>query len=174
MTVALPAADAFSSESAYTPHVSEGMTLKHKMNFLSFHRCLWRGRCFRSNRNHSRCWCKRLRRTNYGSRWYETIWSPRSNISLYGETAPITLYDNFKIFAIGTDWVLSGSMNTNREKLGETINTNHYNSYFSYRDLWAMATINGAKAMNMEDKLGVLHVGTTRHRDIQAERFGTL
>ncbi|HSP00085.1 MAG TPA: hypothetical protein VLN90_01345, partial [Thioalkalivibrio sp.] len=40
------------------------------------------------------------------------IWSPRSNISLYGNTAQVTLYDNVGLnIALSTDWTPSGSMN---------------------------------------------------------------
>ena len=44
------------------------------------------------------------------------IWSPRSNISLYGHTAAVTLYDILgAAIALGTDWSASGSMNMLRE-----------------------------------------------------------
>jgi imidazolonepropionase-like amidohydrolase len=40
------------------------------------------------------------------------IWSPRSNVSLYGNTAPLTEYRYAGVtVALGTDWLPSGSMN---------------------------------------------------------------
>ncbi|XXT15455.1 hypothetical protein WME94_34920 [Sorangium sp. So ce429] len=44
------------------------------------------------------------------------VWSPRSNIDLYGNTAPIALYANLGVpIVLGTDWLPSGSMNMARE-----------------------------------------------------------
>ena len=44
------------------------------------------------------------------------IWSPRSNVALYGDTAPVTLYDRMGVnIGLGTDWLISGSMNMLRE-----------------------------------------------------------
>ena len=38
------------------------------------------------------------------------VWSPRSNISLYGNTAQVTLLDTVGVrLAMGTDWTPSGS-----------------------------------------------------------------
>ena len=91
------------------------------------------------------------------------VWSPRSNVSLYGDTAPVTLYHKLGVpIAIGTDWVLSGSMNTNRElACAQYLNTNYYGGYFSYQDLWQMGTLNGAKATGMDAYIGSLSTGKT-------------
>lgn len=44
------------------------------------------------------------------------VWSPRSNVALYGNTAPVTLLDTMGVgLVLGTDWLLSGSMNLARE-----------------------------------------------------------
>ncbi|HRE01220.1 MAG TPA: hypothetical protein PLV68_07950, partial [Ilumatobacteraceae bacterium] len=40
------------------------------------------------------------------------IWSPRTNISLYGETARVSVAHRFGVrIALGTDWIASGSAN---------------------------------------------------------------
>jgi len=89
------------------------------------------------------------------------IWSPRSNISLYGNTAPVTLLDTLGVnIGLGTDWTPSGSINMLRElTCADEMNRNHFNGWFSARQLWEMATINNAIAMGMEEGIGSLAVG---------------
>ena len=86
------------------------------------------------------------------------IWSPRSNISLYGHTASVTLYDLLGSgIALGTDWTASGSMNMLREiQCADELNSNHYNGYFSDAELWNMATYNGALLLGYGDILGAI------------------
>ena len=44
------------------------------------------------------------------------IWSPRSNVRLYGDTARVTVAARLGVrIALGTDWMPSGSMNLLRE-----------------------------------------------------------
>ena len=93
----------------------------------------------------------------------KVIWSPRSNVVLYGATAPVTLFDTLGIpIALGTDWLASGSMNMLRElACADYLDTNHYGDHFSDRDLWAMATHNGALAVGGELAIGELALGST-------------
>ncbi len=89
------------------------------------------------------------------------VWSPRSNVSLYGNTAPVTMYHNQGInIAMGTDWVLSGSANMVREMAcADYMNKKHYGSFFKASDIWRMATENSARALKVEDKIGFLKNG---------------
>lgn len=89
------------------------------------------------------------------------IWSPRTNITLYGETARVTEYDRMGVsIAIGTDWVSTGSMNMLRElQCADELDTTYFDDHFSDEALWLMATRNAAAAMNMDDVIGVLAVG---------------
>jgi cytosine/adenosine deaminase-related metal-dependent hydrolase len=89
------------------------------------------------------------------------IWAPRSNISLYGNTAPVTelRYAGVPI-ALGTDWLPSGSMNMLRElACADAVNRKYFAGTFSDADLFAMATLNGATAAGFEDQIGSLTVG---------------
>ena len=44
------------------------------------------------------------------------VWSPRSNIALYGHTANVTLLDRLGVnIALSSDWLPSGSMNMLRD-----------------------------------------------------------
>lgn len=89
------------------------------------------------------------------------IWSPRTNIALYGNTAPVTLFHTLGVLVgMGTDWTVSGSMNMLRElKCADHLNAVHYGGFFSARDLWRMATINNATALRLAELVGSLSVG---------------
>jgi hypothetical protein len=89
------------------------------------------------------------------------IWSPRSNLSLYGDMSPVTAYQAAGVrIALGTDWLPSGSMNMLRElACADGLNQQFLGAPFTDRDLWEMATTNGAIAPGFEAELGSLEVG---------------
>jgi cytosine/adenosine deaminase-related metal-dependent hydrolase len=89
------------------------------------------------------------------------IWSPRTNVDLYGNTAPITMLDAQGVMiSLGTDWVISGSMNTLRElKCADSLNQKYYDKHFSDSDIWKMATFNAAIATGAKSVLGQLSPG---------------
>jgi len=91
----------------------------------------------------------------------QIIWSPRSNISLYGFTAQVTTFKRFGgTIALGTDWTYSGSANTLRElACADQYNRNNLGGFFSDKQLHDMATINGAIATGNGGLLGSLEVG---------------
>ena len=89
------------------------------------------------------------------------VWSPRSNISLYGNTAPAVMYDQLGVqIALGTDWLPSGSMNLQRElKCADELNDKHFDKHFSNKQLWQMVTANAAFAAGMAHTIGSLKPG---------------
>jgi len=89
------------------------------------------------------------------------VWSPRSNVSLYGNTTPVTMYTTQGVLVgIGTDWSASGSMNLQRElACALSLNEDHFGGFFSTRDLWRMATLNNATILALEDRVGALEPG---------------
>jgi hypothetical protein len=89
------------------------------------------------------------------------IWSPRSNIFLYGNTAPVTmLRSQGVLLSLGTDWTPSGSANLARELVcADELNRFYFNRVFSDRELWSMTTHNPAVALGIDDKLGALEAG---------------
>ena len=89
------------------------------------------------------------------------IWSPRSNIDLYGNTASVVLYDNLGVqIALGTDWLPSGSMNMSRElKCADDLNTTYFGKHFTDRQLWQMVTQNAAFSIGAQNALGALKAG---------------
>ncbi|MBI4950526.1 MAG: lamin tail domain-containing protein [Myxococcales bacterium] len=89
------------------------------------------------------------------------IWSPRSNVTLYGNTAAVTAAARLGVLiALGTDWIATGSMNVLRElRCADELNQAHFGSYFSDQDLWKMVTENAARVTAGEDTIGVLAAG---------------
>ena len=96
-----------------------------------------------------------------GEDYTRVVWSPRSNIVLYGNTAPVTLLDRMGVaLSLGTDWVASGSMNMLRElKCADDLNNDYYGGHFSDADLWKMVTTNGALATGTHQAIGLLKPG---------------
>ncbi len=86
------------------------------------------------------------------------IWSPRSNISLYGMTAAAPTFARLGgTVALGTDWTYSGSASISRElQCAADLNAAAYGNAFTDRDLWLMATRNAAQATGADALIGTL------------------
>ncbi len=88
------------------------------------------------------------------------VWSPFSNLLLYGQTADIKSAKESGItIALGSDWSPSGSKNL----LGELKVAKLYNEangkLFSDYELIAMATKNAARVIKWDKELGTLEKG---------------
>ena len=100
------------------------------------------------------------------------VWSPRSNIALYGHTAPVTMLDTMGVnVALSTDWLPSGSMNLLRElSCASDFSDDYLDGYFSAVDLWRMVTIDSARSFALQDILGSISPG--KQADIAIFRDG--
>ena len=89
------------------------------------------------------------------------VWSPRSNISLYGDTAQVPVFDRLGVnIGLGTDWIYSGSATMLRElACADNVNKTYYQRYFSDYDLWRMTTWNNAVAFGLDQHLGAIRTG---------------
>jgi hypothetical protein len=89
------------------------------------------------------------------------VWSPRSNISLYGHTADVRLFHTLGgTIGIGSDWIYSGSMNMLRElSCADDWNADHLDGYFEDAELWRMATVGNALSLGASDHIGSLVPG---------------
>ena len=89
------------------------------------------------------------------------IWSPRSNLALYGHTPPVVMYDKLGInIALSSDWAPSGSINLQRELIcASHFNSRHLGGHFSKAQLWSMVTVNAAHSLGFADQIGKLAVG---------------
>ncbi len=102
------------------------------------------------------------------------VWSPRSNVSLYGETAQTLTYYRMGVnISMGTDWVRSGSMNLMRElSCANYLNGNFYGQYFTPLTLWKMVTVNAANAQVVSSRIGTLQQGRVADISIYRRRPG--
>jgi len=89
------------------------------------------------------------------------IWSPRSNITLYGDTAIVAEAARMGVLiALGTDWMPSGSMNMLRElQCASSFSDKYLAKTFSDHDLWMMVTANAAAATKTDHVIGTLAKG---------------
>ena len=89
------------------------------------------------------------------------VWSPRSDLALYGDTAVITEASRLGVvIALGTDWMPTGSMNLLRElRCADSLNRNYYRGHFDDHDLWMMVTTNAATATAVNSAVGTLAAG---------------
>jgi 5-methylthioadenosine/S-adenosylhomocysteine deaminase len=89
------------------------------------------------------------------------VWSPSSNLVLYGETAPIARMVELGItIGLGPDWTPSGE----DHMLAELRFARDYVEAASIRNitdelLWQMATVDGAEVVGLEEQVGRLEVG---------------
>ncbi|KAI0505954.1 metal dependent amidohydrolase [Xylaria bambusicola] len=95
------------------------------------------------------------------ARGAKVVWSPRSNMYLYGTTLDVTyLLDAGITVALGTDWLPSGSATIGREAACAVSATRElYHASLAPEVLWEMATVNAARVAGYEDELGSLEVG---------------
>ncbi|MBZ5538497.1 MAG: amidohydrolase family protein [Acidobacteriia bacterium] len=88
------------------------------------------------------------------------IWSPLSNLLLYGETAEVSAAKSAGItMGLGSDWAPSGSKNLFGELKVARIMSQHLNGLFSDREIVEMATVNAASILKWENVIGSLKEG---------------
>ncbi|WP_342378665.1 lamin tail domain-containing protein [Myxococcus stipitatus] len=89
------------------------------------------------------------------------VWTPRSNIALYGDTAMLPAFKRMGVsVALSTEWLQSGSMNMLRElKCADSLNSTYFFRAYSDQELWRMTTANAAEALNAQSRLGRIAPG---------------
>ncbi len=181
-------ASVFASTDAYEPHVSEGIDQSARNEFLCMSSSTYDTTA--PDVSHDLTTAESafihstgLRAVDYAQMGLDgtsLIWSPRSNVTLYGDTAQVTTAAALGVrIALGTDWTATGSMNMLRElACADELNQTYYDGYFTDEDLWLMATYSAAQAMAMDDAIGRLAPGlvadiaifngavNTRHRAV--------
>lgn len=87
------------------------------------------------------------------------VWSPMSNLLLYGDTAKVKAAKAAGIrIGLGSDWSPSGSKNLLGELKAAKLWSDAH-GIFSNRELVAMATRSGARIVGWDGQLGSLQVG---------------
>ncbi len=107
------------------------------------------------------------------------VWSPLSNLLLYGGTADIAAAKASGIrMALGSDWAPSGSKNLLGELKVASLVSAHTGNIFTAEELVAMATRNAAKMLNWDSVVGSIE--TEKRADLlvvqgkQSEPYGQL
>lgn len=157
----VPGASSIPADSAYLPHIAEGIEASARNEFI----CL-------TSANDIGLLSSRtaivhgigltagdiglMARTGTS-----LVWSPRSNVSLYGDTAAVTVYSRLGVnIALGTDWTISGSMNLLRElACADHLNQTRFDGALSDEALWRMVTSGAADATATSASLGRLLPG---------------
>ena len=89
------------------------------------------------------------------------IWSPRSNLELYGATTNVMTAIRMGItVSLGPDWTPSGSMNQLEEmRCAQALSKRYWNGGISSKDIVEMVTSKAAASMGVDDLLGQLTPG---------------
>ncbi|HEX3130686.1 MAG TPA: amidohydrolase family protein [Thermoanaerobaculia bacterium] len=88
------------------------------------------------------------------------VWSPRSNIELYGRTTDVRAAKKHVVIAIAPDWAPSGSNGMIPElRYAALWNSQQRPSIFEPKELVQMATANPARLAHVDDKVGRLAKG---------------
>jgi cytosine/adenosine deaminase-related metal-dependent hydrolase len=95
-----------------------------------------------------------------GSRGGSMVWSPMSNLLLYGGTADMrTVKDAGVLIGIGCDWAPSGSKNLLGELKVAWLVSEEQGGVFTAEEIVAMATVNAAKILKWDAALGTIAPG---------------
>lgn len=88
------------------------------------------------------------------------VWSPLSNLLLYGKTADIvSAIKNKMLISLGSDWSPSGSKNLFGELKVARLVSNELGIYKRKSDILALATINAARILKWDKVLGSIESG---------------
>jgi 5-methylthioadenosine/S-adenosylhomocysteine deaminase len=94
------------------------------------------------------------------SRGSKVVWSPFSNLLLYGQTLDLkTLKESGVTFSIGCDWSPTGSKNLLEELKVASYVVGKQGAGFSARDLVRAVTADAARVVGWQKYLGVLRPG---------------
>ena len=150
-------------DSAFEPHIAEGVDAVARNEFLCSSSAANGGQTL-TQKQSAFIHAAGLEADDYhvmSGAMTKLIWSPRSNLRLYGNTAQVTVAARLGVtIALGTDWTASGSMNLLRElACADSYNQTYLNHFFSDEDLWRMVTSNAAAVTATSDAIGSLAPG---------------
>ena len=101
------------------------------------------------------------------------IWSPLSNMLLYGDTADIvTAAEERVLIGIGSDWSPSGSKNLLGELKVAWLVAQEKGANLVERDIVAMATINAARILKWDAQVGSIEAGKRADLVVVDDRGG--
>ena len=107
--------------------------------------------------------CAALRKQDFrvlGRQGASMVWSPLSNLLLYGDTAKVEEAKAAGVrIGLGSDWSPTGSKNLLGELKVAKLVSDARGTLFEDRELVAMATRNGAAILKWDKALGSIEAG---------------
>lgn len=141
-------------------HLSEGVDAKARGHFRTLQIA---GRQWAITDALAGIHCAGLRGRDFAtlrSRGGTMVWSPLSNLLLYGGTADIARAHREQVtVALGSDWSPSGSKNLLCELKVAWLASQDLQAGLSARDIVAMATVNPARMLKWEGAIGSIEPG---------------
>ena len=109
-----------------------------------------------------------------GAAHVKLVWSPLSNLLLYGKTTDIpSALDAGVLVSLGADWAPSGSANLLGElKVADRVNKRLWNGRITDQQLIAMVTINPATTFGLAKDIGSIEVGKSADLMIVRRKAG--
>ncbi|MEJ2595356.1 MAG: amidohydrolase family protein [bacterium] len=100
------------------------------------------------------------------------VWSPLSNLLLYGQTARVDIAKRAGIMiGLGSDWSLSGSKNILWElKVAALWNKTQLGNLFTPKELVHMVTLDAARILKWDDKVGSIQNGMIADLVVTADK----
>lgn len=148
-----------SAKSCYLLHLSEGRDDAARTHFLA----LKSGNKWALSPAFAGIHCAALKPEDFAilaDHGSGMVWSPLSNLLLYGETADIAAAKNAGVrIALGPDWSPSGSKNLLGELKAAKAYSDVNGGIFSVEELVAMATRVAASLLRWDSKVGTLEAG---------------
>lgn len=143
---------------AFLPHISEGIDAKARAEFDEANAL---GAIVEKTAIVHCAGCSTAQFAQMAKAKANLIWSPQSNLDLYGQTANVTTAKRLGVtIALGVDWTPSGSMNQLGElQCARKISDTYLDHAFTDPELVAMATSNPAAVMHLDDQIGKIAVG---------------
>jgi cytosine/adenosine deaminase-related metal-dependent hydrolase len=138
-------------------HLSEGTNLAAHKHFEALHVA---GDEWAVARSLAGIHCVALQAPDFdvlAARGASMIWSPFSNLLLYGQTANVKAAG--VTIGIGSDWAPSGNKNVLGELKVAHLEAQRQGLDWSARDIVALATLNAAKILRWDTMLGSLEAG---------------
>lgn len=156
----LPSSSGLPKVAAYLPHIAEGIDERALNEF----RCLSSGNSdvlFARTAIIHGIGLTAKEMASMAARSTGLIWSPRSNVALYGDTAMVPAFKRMGVsIALGTDWLQSGSMNLLRElQCADYLNATHFGKTLSDEQMWRMVTASAADVTDVFEKVGRIAPG---------------
>lgn len=154
---------------AYMVHIGEGVDATSRREFANLGTVSSTAQCLYSSNTaiiHGTA-LEDPEMTTMAAHGMSLVWSPRSNVFLYGSGTdftkttdiPLALSKGINV-SVAPDWSIGGSQNMLDElRFADRVDNEAWGDQLTPQQLFRMATINPARALGLENVLGSIEVG---------------